>query len=59
VSYEERDVTHDAQAREEMIRLSGRMAVPVIVINGDVLVGFDQKTIEKKLKEKGQEQGSR
>ena len=39
----------DAQAREEMIKLSGRMAVPVIVIAGEVIVGFDQKSIEKKL----------
>jgi glutaredoxin len=38
-----------------MLRLSGRMAVPVIVINGEVIVGFDQKAIERKLKDKGQE----
>jgi len=35
-----------------MVRLSGRMAVPVIVMNGEVIVGFDQDAIEKKLKEK-------
>jgi glutaredoxin 3 len=58
VSYEERDVAQDTQAREEMLRLSGRMAVPVIVIDGEVIVGFDQKGIENKLKEKGQKQGS-
>ncbi|MCJ7663827.1 MAG: hypothetical protein MUO24_06265 [Desulfobacterales bacterium] len=57
MSYEERDVAQDAQAREEMVRLSGGMAVPVIVIDGEVIVGFDQKAIEKKLKAKGQEQG--
>jgi glutaredoxin len=43
-------VTQDAQARQEMIRLSGRMAVPVIVIAGEVIVGFDQKAIAQKLK---------
>jgi glutaredoxin 3 len=52
VSYEEHDVTQDAKARDEMVRLSGRMAVPVIVINGDVMVGFDQKVVEEKLHEK-------
>ncbi len=36
-----------------MVRLSGRMAVPVIVIDGDVIVGFDQKTIEEKLHKTG------
>jgi glutaredoxin len=34
-----------------MVKLSGRMAVPVIVIDGEVIVGFDQKTIEQKLHE--------
>jgi glutaredoxin len=53
VSYEERDVAQDAKAREEMVRLSGRMAVPVIVIDGDVIVGFDQKTIEERLQKTG------
>jgi glutaredoxin 3 len=48
VPYEERDVARDAQAKEEMIRLSGRMAVPVIVIDGDVIVGFDQRALLEK-----------
>jgi glutaredoxin len=52
VTYEEQDVAQDAQARDEMVRLSGRLAVPVIVIDGDVMVGFDQKTLEQKLHEK-------
>jgi glutaredoxin len=53
VSYEERDVAQDTQAREEMMRLSGRMAVPVIVIDGEVIIGFDQKAIAEKLQKKG------
>jgi glutaredoxin 3 len=53
VSYKELDVSQDAKAREEMLRLSGRMAVPVIVIDGEVIVGFDQKAIEEKVKKKG------
>jgi glutaredoxin len=36
-----------------MLRLSGRMAVPVIVIDGEVIVGFDQKAISEKLQKKG------
>jgi glutaredoxin len=36
-----------------MVQLSGRMAVPVIVIDGEVIVGFDQKAIEKKIQAKG------
>jgi len=53
VDYKELDVAEDTQAREEMMRLSGRMAVPVIVIDGEVIVGFDQKTISEKLQKKG------
>jgi glutaredoxin len=36
-----------------MVQLSGRMAVPVIVIDGEVIVGFDQKAIEGKLQAQG------
>ena len=45
-------MAQDAQAKEEMIRLSGRMAVPVIVIDGDAMVGFDQKALLQKLQKK-------
>jgi glutaredoxin len=36
-----------------MVRLAGRLAVPVIVIDDDVIVGFDQKTIEERLHKAG------
>lgn len=39
----------DESAREEMVRKSGRLAVPVIEIDGEVTVGFDQAAIEKQL----------
>jgi glutaredoxin len=35
-----------------MVQLSGRMAVPVIVIDGEVMVGFNQKRIEQILQAK-------
>jgi glutaredoxin 3 len=53
VTYEELDVAQDAKARDEMVKLSGRLAVPVIVIDDDVIVGFDQKTIEERLHKTG------
>lgn len=40
ISYEEHDVTQDEAAREEALRLSGMSAVPVIIQNGEVSVGF-------------------
>ena len=42
VEYDERDVAHNMEARKEMIERSGQMGVPVIVIEGEVVVGFDQ-----------------
>ena len=32
----------DADAREEVVRLTGQLVVPVIVIDGQVVVGFDR-----------------
>ncbi|HLD39441.1 MAG TPA: NrdH-redoxin, partial [archaeon] len=35
----------------EMIEKSGQMGVPVIEINGQIIVGFNKPAIEKALKE--------
>jgi glutaredoxin len=35
--------------REEMIEKSGQMGVPVIDIEGDIIVGFDQEKIAELL----------
>ena len=40
IVYEEQDVTSDPAVKEEAIRLAGKAAVPVIVRNGEVTVGF-------------------
>jgi glutaredoxin len=49
ISYQEIDVASDSNAREEMVRKTGRMAVPVIDIDGEAIVGFDRAAIEKSL----------
>lgn len=49
VAYEERDVSSDAKAREEMISKSKQMAVPVIDIDGQIIVGFDKEGLSKLL----------
>ncbi len=49
VAFKEIDVGSDPAAAEEMIALSGQMGVPVITINGEVIVGFDRPAIEKAL----------
>lgn len=43
------DVSSDAQSLEKMISLSGQMGVPVIDINGEIVVGFDKEKIDKLL----------
>lgn len=49
VSYTNADVSRDKNARDEMVKLSGQMGVPVIVIDGNVIVGFDRTKIDSLL----------
>jgi len=49
IKYVEKNVQRDKVAAKEMIEKSGGMAVPVININGKIIVGFDKARIEKAL----------
>ncbi len=49
VAYEEFDVGADGEKRKEMIDKSGQMGVPVIDIEGKVIVGFDREAIKEAL----------
>jgi len=49
VAYTEHDVASDLDKRKEMVEKSGQLGVPVIVIDGDVTVGFDKPKISKLL----------
>jgi len=49
VKYTAYDVSVDAAKREEMIKMTGQLGVPVIVIGGDVMVGFDRSKLAAKL----------
>lgn len=49
VNYEELDVADNEEARREMLEKTGRMAVPTIIIDGEVIVGFDREKIEEHL----------
>lgn len=53
VKYTEKDVNKDEAAAEEMIAKSNQMGVPVIVIDGEVVVGFNRPVIENLLKSSG------
>lgn len=47
LSYEEKDVAADAGARDEMINKSHQMGVPVIDVDGEIVVGFDKEKLTK------------
>ncbi|MBT4538908.1 NrdH-redoxin [Candidatus Woesearchaeota archaeon] len=49
VKFVEKDVTTDDKARDEAVEKSGQMGVPVIDIDGKILVGFNPKKIEEAL----------
>jgi glutaredoxin 3 len=49
VAYQDRDITRDPAAVEELKKL-GFMTTPVLQINGEVIVGFDQVKIDAALK---------
>ena len=43
------DVSTDQAGLQEMIKLSGQMGVPVIVVDGEIIVGFDRSRLDAKL----------
>ncbi len=49
VTYSEFDVAADMEKRQEMVEKSGGMAVPVITIGDDVIVGFDKEKLSELL----------
>jgi len=50
IEFEEIDVSKDEKAKEELVKKTGRMEVPVIEIDGEMVVGFDKEKICKLLK---------
>jgi glutaredoxin-like YruB-family protein len=49
VKYEEFNVSTDLEKRKEMVDKSEQMGVPVIDIDGDIVVGFDEEKISELL----------
>lgn len=50
IQFEEVDVANDKKAAEEMIQKSGQMGVPVVEVDGEMIVGFDEEKLKKALK---------
>ncbi len=49
IRYEDYNVAGDIKKAEEMVRKSGQMGVPVIDINGKIIIGFDRNAVDKAL----------
>ena len=50
VKFTEHDVSRDQRRADEMVRKSGQTGVPVIDVNGRIIVGFNQPEIERSLR---------
>jgi glutaredoxin-like YruB-family protein len=50
IEFEDIDVSADYDKALEMIKKSGQQGVPVIDINGKIIIGFNVAAIEKALK---------
>lgn len=49
VTYQSIDVATDKAARDEMVSKTGQLGVPVIDVDGELSVGFDEKWLKEKL----------
>lgn len=49
IAYTDVDVSKDRNAAMEMVKKSGQQGVPVVDIDGNIIVGFDQGRIDSLL----------
>ncbi|HSX46835.1 MAG TPA: glutaredoxin domain-containing protein [Patescibacteria group bacterium] len=50
VKYEDLDVEHDPANATASVQKSGQMGIPVLDIDGDIIIGFDRPRIDAALK---------
>jgi glutaredoxin-like YruB-family protein len=53
IDFEDIDVSKDEVALQAMVQKSGQIGVPVIEIDGQIVVGFDKEKISRLLKIEG------
>jgi glutaredoxin len=49
IDFQNIDVSGDQQATDELVQKSGQMGVPVLDIEGEIIVGFDRERIKSAL----------
>jgi glutaredoxin 3 len=50
IKFSDIDVASNEKELEHMIKISGQMGVPVVDIDGEVIIGFDKQKIDELLK---------
>lgn len=50
IQFQEIDVSKNEKELEKMVAISGQMGVPVVDIDGNVVIGFDRGKIDELLK---------
>ncbi|OGG87883.1 NrdH-redoxin [Candidatus Kaiserbacteria bacterium RIFOXYD1_FULL_42_15] len=50
VVFTDNDVATDLEKRQEMVEMTGQMGVPVIKIDDDIIVGFDEEKVKELLR---------
>lgn len=50
IEFKDYNVQEDQKALDEMIKKSGQYGVPVLDIDGEIIIGFDKEKISKALK---------
>ncbi len=46
VEFEELDVTRDSNALEDLVEVHGSRMTPTVVIDGQVIIGFDRDQLD-------------
>jgi glutaredoxin len=49
LKYKEQDVAADQGARDEMVQKTGKLAVPVVVVEDKIIMGYNPTELEKAL----------
>lgn len=49
IAFEIRDVSADEQARDELVNKYHSRSTPTIVVDGEVMIGFDPEQLDKML----------
>jgi len=49
IEFEEIDVSKDEKAKNEIIEKTGKLEVPIVEIDGEIIIGFDKEKISQLL----------